>query len=113
MKMPTSAMNTFPLEMQTPMIASTTAIETSDSMTSEPFQSSLNGAQPRNTRPPIVAAITNASIDARPSFAQYTSSRWSHSANSSIVSPAPTPNPAASSSTHGLPGSATNSRKPV
>ena len=52
--------------------------------------------------PMNTVAITTASTERRPSSAQYTSSRWSHSANSSKVSPAPIPNATAVSSHHGL-----------
>ena len=63
-------MKTLPLARHVPTKASAERIEMIDAKTSEPFQSSSNGAMPRNTSPPMMAAITNASTDERPSSAQ-------------------------------------------
>ncbi len=51
------------------------------------------GRKPISSRPPTIAATITASTERRPSSAQYTSSRWSQSAYSSSVSPAPMPKP--------------------
>ncbi len=60
--------------------------------------STSNGRTPSRISPIEATAITSASTDWRPRSAQYTSSRYSHSANSSIVSPMPTPKANAHSS---------------
>jgi hypothetical protein len=60
-----------------------------------------NGRTPSTTRLAMSVTTITASIDSRPSWDQYTSSSRSQRANSSIVSPAPIPNPTAVICHHG------------
>ena len=74
--------------------------------------SSPNGRVPITTRPANAAVQTTASNETRPSSLQYTSCRWTQSANSSSVKPAPTPNPIAITCHQGDCSGAAKARKP-
>ncbi len=74
-------------------------------MVSSASNTSVQNGNPINVTASSEAATITASTDSRPCCCQYTSSRFSHSANSSRVSPSPTPNATASNSRQGVPGS--------
>ena len=112
-KMPTRPSSGLPLRITTAASRTSTVTAVNSVVTDDVLPLTSNGASPSTTSPPRSAATTTASNEARPSSAQYTSFRYTHSANSSRVSPAPIPNRAASTSFHGLTALTAKPRKPL
>ena len=112
MNTPTTPSRIRPLRKHT--IESTSTTETATAVpATDAGSSSPNGVVPTTISAANATTMTTASNDRRPSWLQYTSSRRTHSANSSMVKPAPTPNAIAVRFHHGDASGTANPRKPA